>query len=401
MAKKPVRQPAPKPRRPAARLASQRAKAPARDQRPQLQPLVRPPKATASEMDLLRELCNAIAVSGDEGAVRRIVLDAIRDHVDEVKVDALGNVLAVKRSKRSSQRTPRLLVAAHMDEVGFMLTGHESDGSLRFELVGGVEEHTLLGKPVLVGPKRLPGIIGAAPVHLLKDDRRNAVTKVSQMRIDIGVDSADAAKRWVKMGERGGFTTEFAVVGPSLRGKALDNRLGCATLIELLRAPAVYDFDLHAAFTVQEEVGLRGARVAAYALNPQLAIALDSTPAGDLPSWDGEESPRYNTKLDGGPAIYVADKGTLSDPRLIQHLLRTAETYGIPCQMRQPGGGGTDAGAIHKARAGVPVVSVSIPGRYAHTAALIARLDDWQHTLALIFHALQDLTPAILDTDRS
>jgi endoglucanase len=396
MAKKPVRKAAPKPRRPAARLAPQRAKAPARDQRPQLQPLVRPPKATASEMDLLRELCNAIAVSGDEGAVRRIVLDAIRDHVDEVRVDALGNVLAVKRSKRSSQRTPRLLVAAHMDEVGFMLTGHESDGSLRFELVGGVEEHTLLGKPVLVGPKRLPGVIGAAPVHLLKDDRRNAVTKVSQMRIDIGVDSADAAKRWVKMGERGGFTTEFAVVGPSLRGKALDNRLGCATLIELLRAPAVYDFDLHAAFTVQEEVGLRGARVVAYAVDPACAFVLDCTPARDLPSSDDRENTQYNSRLGLGPAIYISDKGMISNDRLVRYLQQTADAAGLPYQFRQPGGGGTDAGAIHLAREGVPTVSVSVPGRYPHSPVMLARTEDWRNTVKLMRLALENWTPQVL-----
>ncbi|MBF8284929.1 MAG: putative aminopeptidase [Anaerolineales bacterium] len=396
MAKKPVRKAAPKPRRPAARLAPQRAKAPARDQRPQLQPLVRPPKATASEMDLLRELCHAIAVSGDEGAVRRIVLDAIRDHVDEVKVDALGNVLAVKRSKRSSQRTPRLLVAAHMDEVGFMLTGHESDGSLRFELVGGVEEHTLLGKPVLVGPKRLPGVIGAAPVHLLKDDRRNAVTKVSQMRIDIGVDSADAAKRWVKMGERGGFTTEFAVVGPSLRGKALDNRLGCATLIELLRAPAVYDFDLHAAFTVQEEVGLRGARVVGYAVDPACAFVLDCTPARDLPSSDDRENTQYNSRLGLGPAIYISDRGMISNDRLVRYLQQTADAAGLPYQFRQPGGGGTDAGAIHLAREGVPTVSVSVPGRYPHSPVMLARTEDWRNTVKLMRLALENWTPQVL-----
>lgn len=396
MAKKPVRQPAPKPRRPAARLAPQRAKAPARDQRPQVQSMVRPPKATASEMDLLRELCHAIAVSGDEGAVRRIVLDAIRDHVDEVRVDALGNVLAVKRSKRSSQRTPRLLVAAHMDEVGFMLTGHESDGSLRFELVGGVEEHTLLGKPVLVGPKRLPGVIGAAPVHLLKDDRRNAVTKVSQMRIDIGVDSADAAKRWVKMGERGGFTTEFAVVGPSLRGKALDNRLGCATLVELLRAPAVYDFDLHAAFTVQEEVGLRGARVVGYAVDPACAFVLDCTPARDLPSSDDRENTQYNSRLGLGPAIYISDRGMISNDRLVRYLQQTADAAGLPYQFRQPGGGGTDAGAIHLAREGVPTVSVSVPGRYPHSPVMLARTEDWRNTVKLMRLALENWTPQVL-----
>jgi endoglucanase len=347
-------------------------------------------------MDLLRELSNALAVSGDEGAVRRIVLDALRDYADVVKVDALGNVLAVKKSKRSGQRTPRVLVAAHMDEVGFMITGHESDGSVRFELVGSIDERALLGKPVLTGPKRLPGVIGAAPVHLLKDDRRDAVVKAAQMRIDLGVDSAEAAKRLAKVGERGGFATEFAVLGPSLRGKALDDRLGCATLIELLRAPATYPFDLHAAFTVQEEVGLRGARVAGYAVDPACAFVLDCTPAHDLPPSDERENTQYNTRLGLGPAIYIADRGTIYDDRLVRYLQQTAEAAGVPYQFRQPGGGGTDAGAIHLAREGVPTISVSVPGRYLHTPAALARAEDWRNTVKLMRLALENWTPQVL-----
>jgi endoglucanase len=169
------------------------------------------------------------------------------------------------------------------------------------------------------------------------------------------------------------------------------------------------NIDLLAAFTVQEEVGLRGARVAAYTLNPDLAMALDSTPANDLPAWnsggryvdpaDGENA-RYNTRLGQGPAIYVADSATLSDPRLIRHLAETAEAYGIPYQIRQPGGGGTDAGAIHKQRLGIPTVSVSVPGRYAHTAALLCRLDDWKNTLALVHAALTRLPVDLLDVER-
>jgi endoglucanase len=233
-------------------------------------------------------------------------------------------------------------------------------------------------------------------VHLLKDDRRNAVTKVSQMRIDIGVDSADAAKRWVKMGERGGFTTEFAVVGPSLRGKALDNRLGCATLVELLRAPAVYDFDLHAAFTVQEEVGLRGARVVGYAVDPACAFVLDCTPARDLPSSDDRENTQYNSRLGLGPAIYISDRGMISNDRLVRYLQQTADAAGLPYQFRQPGGGGTDAGAIHLAREGVPTVSVSVPGRYPHSPVMLARTEDWRNTVKLMRLALENWTPQVL-----
>lgn len=348
------------------------------------------------DLALLRELSNAVAVSGDEGAVRKLVLDAIRAHVDDVKVDALGNVLAVKKARPGGGARERVLVAAHMDEVGLMVTDIESDGALRFEVVGGIADTVLLGKTVLVGAKRLPGLIGAAPVHLLSDDRRSSVIKSNQMRIELGLIGGEAAKKLVKIGDRATFATEFAEVGPSLRGKALDDRIGCATLIELLRGPA-YAFDLHAAFTVQEEVGLRGARVAGYASNPVCAFVLDCTPAYDLPHAQADkENAQYNARLGFGPAIYVADRATISDDRLVRYLRQTAESGGLPYQVRQPGGGGTDAGAIHLARGGVPSVSVSVPGRYLHSPAALVRADDWRNSLRLLRRALENWTPKVL-----
>ena len=235
-----------------------------------------PARPAKPDLDLLRALSNTAAVSGDEGAVRRLVLEAIRPHVDEVKVDALGNVLAVKHAARG-RTAPRLLLAAHMDEVGLMIVDHDSDGSLRFEVVGGVNERVLLGKPVIVGPRRLPGVIGAAPRHLLGGDRLEASVRAGQMRIDLGAASQDAARRQVALGERATFATEFAVLDGAVRGKALDDRLGCATLIGLLRG-GPYPVALHAAFTVQEEVGLRGARVAGYAVEPQAASRSTARP---------------------------------------------------------------------------------------------------------------------------
>jgi endoglucanase len=390
MAKKPVRKPAAKPRRvtrpaPAKHKSVREIAAPA---------VTRPPRATSGELELLRDLSNAVAVSGDEGAVRRIVLDAIRNHVDEVKVDALGNVLAVKRG---SGRGERVLVAAHMDEVGFMVTGHDDDGTLRFETVGSLDARLLPGKAVWIGSRRLPGVIEIAPIYLVPADDRKSAPKVSKLRIDLGVDSAEAAQSLVRLGDRGAFATEFAAFGPALRGKALDDRLGCATLIELLRAPAKYPFELHAAFTVQEEVGLRGARVAGYAVNPACAFVLDCAPAHDLPHHDRErENTQYNTRLGLGPAIYIADRGTLYDERLIRYLQATAEANGIPYQFRQPGGGGTDAGAIHLARGGVPTAAVSVPGRYLHTPAALIRAEDWRNTVKLLRLALENWTPQVL-----
>ncbi len=350
------------------------------------------PLIGADQIALLERLSNAVAVSGSEGEVRKIVLAEIKDVADDIKVDALGNVLAVRHARQ--EPALRVMLAAHMDEIGFMLVEGE-EGLFRFEIVGGIDVRQLPGKTVLVGKDHLPGVIGNKPIHhTTADERRNAIP-LDTLRIDVGIENG----KKVKPGDRATFATRFQQIGPSLIGKALDDRLGVATLIELLRHVPAH-IELQAAFTVQEEVGLRGARVAAFALDPQVAIAIDSTPAGDLPRWDGEVSSQYNTRLDGGPAIYVADKGTLSDPRMLRHLYQTAEAHNIPYQIRQPGGGGTDAGAIHKQRAGIPVVSVSIPGRYAHTAALVTRLDDWQYTLSLLYYALERISPAILDVER-
>jgi endoglucanase len=358
-----------------------------------------PPRLGAAQIRLLERLCNACAVSGDEGEVRTIVLDQVRSSVETVKVDALGNVLATRPGQGAGRRL-RIMLAAHMDEIGFMLTQDEGDGIFRFDTVGGIDERQLVGKPVWVGPDHLPGVIGAKPIHLTTPEERKRAIPLDALRIDIGPGSNSK----IKVGDRAAFATPFARLGPSLRAKALDDRLGVATLIELVRhAPP--NVDLLAAFTVQEEVGLRGAQVAAYTFNPDLAIAIDSTPALDLPLWEDQASQpvenfAYNTRLDGGPAIYIADSSTLADPRLVRHLVETAEALNIPYQVRQPGGGGTDAGTIHLTRAGVPSISVSVPGRYAHTAAGLARLSDWQNTFALLHAALSRLDPDFLSGER-
>ena len=350
------------------------------------------PAIRTAQLRLLEKLCNACAVSGDEGEVRKIVLEEVRPHVDEVSVDALGNVLALKAG--AGDQRLQVMLAAHMDEVGFMLVSDEEDGYFRFDNVGGIDVRQLPGKPVRIGGEHVHGVIGAKPIHLTTEDERSHSISLDSLRIDVG-----PGNNRVKVGDRATFATRFARIGPSLRAKALDDRLGVATLIELVKhAPP--NIDLLAAFTVQEEVGLRGARVAAYAFDPDVAIVLDSTPANDLPAWDGAENTRYNTRLGAGPAIYLADGATLSDPRLVRLFMETAEQVGLPYQIRQPGGGGTDAGAIHKQRAGIPSISVSVPGRYAHTAASIARLADWKNTLALVYHALQRITPELLAAER-
>jgi endoglucanase len=358
------------------------------------------PRIRAAQIRLLEKLCNASAVSGDESEVRSIILEEIRSHVDQVEVDALGNVLATRLGKsRGRKKRLRVMLAAHMDEIGFMLIHREEGGFFRFDTVGGIDVRQLVGKTVLVGHDHIPGVIGAKPIHLTtKIERKNTIT-LDALRIDIGFEGNPK----VKVGDRAAFATRFLQTGPSLRAKALDDRLGVATLIELIKHTPE-NIDLLAAFTVQEEVGLRGAQVAAYSFDPDLGIALDSTPAIDLPDWEQESNQvgnsLYNTRLDGGPAIYMADGATLADPRLIRHFAETAEIAKIPYQFRQPGPGGTDAGAIHRSRAGVPSISISVPARYLHTSAGIARLSDWKNSLALLHAALSSMSPALLANPR-
>lgn len=351
------------------------------------------PRLTAANYRLLEKLTNACGVSGDEARIRKIVLEQVKPHADDVKVDAMGNVLVTCKGTRRNRL--KVMLAAHMDEVGFMVISDEGKGFFRFDTVGGLDARHLVGKPVWVGANKIPGVIGAKPIHLTKATERKRSLTVDALRIDV----SPGNKSKVKVGDRAAFATEYMRIGPSIRAKALDDRIGVATLIELVKnSPG--NIDLMAAFTVQEEVGLRGAKVAAYTMEPDIAIAIDSTPAHDLPTWDDEENTRYNTRLGSGPAVYLADRATLSDPRLIGHLVETAERESIPYQFRQPGGGGTDAGAIHKQRAGIPSVSVSVPGRYAHTAAGIVRTEDWQNTIALLYRALETITPKILAEPR-
>jgi putative aminopeptidase FrvX len=339
---------------------------------------------------ILKQLSEAVGVSGEEDAVRAIIKEAIADHVDEMWVDNLGNLLAIKRGTGEIQL--RVLLDAHMDEIGVMITGLESNGTLRFRPVGGIDDRVMLGKAVWVGPKRLPGVIGGKPIHLLEGDEETKVARMKGLRIDIGAADKDAAAKQVKIGDRATFATEFTDLGPTMMGKAFDDRVGCAVVVEVLQG-GPYPVDVMAAFTVQEEVGLRGARVAAYRLEPDVAFALEGTSCDDLPK-DDDVSPA--TELGKGPALTVMDRATIADPRLVSFLVSTADAHGIPYQYRRATVGGTDAGAIHLSRSGVPTAGVSVPCRYIHSPAAICSKADFENTVRLMRAALNDLTPAVI-----
>ncbi len=338
----------------------------------------------------LKELSEAMGVSGHEDEVRQIITDVIADQVDEYRVDSIGNVIALNKGDGSSDL--KVMVAAHMDEVGFMISQIEESGLLCFFKVGGLDDRILPAKMVWIGDKKVPGVIGAKPVHLTERKERDKAIKYKKLTIDIGASSKAEAEKLVQRGDYATFATEFVELDPAgeswrtVRGKAFDDRAGCAVLIELLNTQ--YPFDLYAVFTVQEEVGLRGARVAAFAVEPDLAFVLEGTGANEIPT-KKDISP--STRLGHGPAITVMDRSFIADKRLVRLLIDTAKELGIPYQIKQPGIGGTDAGAIHRTKEGVPSVTVSVPCRYIHSPAAILSLDDFDHTAQLVQESLLKL----------
>ncbi len=335
---------------------------------------------------ILKELSEAYGVSGNEDSVRSILMDAVQDHVDEIRIDALGNLLTVKHG---TGRDPmRTLVAAHMDEVGLMVVGHDDSGLLKVRAVGGIDARLLPGTLLAVGAERIPGVIGIKPIHLLESGEMKKVSKIEKLAVDVGAKGKDEAEELAPLGTYATFATRYRELGPAVTGKAFDDRAGCAVLVELLRGER-FAFDLHGVFTVQEEVGLRGARVAGFAVDPDCAFALEGTIADDIPK---EKDVSPTTELGKGPAITVMDRSFIADRRLVRLLTNTADELDIPYQFKQPGLGGTDAGALHLAREGVPSATVAVPSRYIHSPVALLNLEDFDNTVRLMLESLSRLT---------
>lgn len=344
-------------------------------------------------MEIIKTLAEAIGVSGDEGEVRKLIMDAIEGHVDEMRVDTIGNLLSVKHG--TGQSHLKGLVVAHMDEVGFMVSGHDSNGLLIVENVGGIDAKILPSLRVVVGDKKIPGVFVWTPIH--KNRSRNIVS-LDKMRIDVGVSSKDSAKELAPYGTRITFESQFVQLGAStVRCKALDDRVGCAELVRLCQGDPL-PFELHAVFSVQEEVGLRGASVLARAVEPDFAIILESTACHETPQDPDLPDGTTVTKLGHGPAITYMDRRSIAHPGLLKHFVETAEANNIPHQFRSPQyAGGTDAGAIHVGGRGIPAISISVPGRYLHSPNTIISLDDYENTIKLVRHALESITPTALE----
>lgn len=318
---------------------------------------------------LIEKIVNIPGPSGYEAQIRQAVRSEVEPLADEVTVDALGNLIA--RKGRAEQGGMRIMLAAHMDEIGIMVTHIDEYGFARFTNIGGVHTQNLPGGRV----RFLNGAIGVIGVERLEN--QTTTPSLEQLYLDLGVSSRKDSP--VRVGDVAAFERPFIDLGERLVSKALDDRIGVAILIETLRALHTSPNEVSFVFSVQEEVGVRGATTAAYAINPDLGLAVDVTGTGDTP-----KSVKMEVGLGKGPAIKVRDAGMLADPRVVNWMVQTAEAARIPYQMEILERGGTDARAIQLTRAGVPAGCLSIPCRHVHSPSEMVDYGDVQHAVRLL-----------------
>jgi putative aminopeptidase FrvX len=324
--------------------------------------------------DLIKKLTEAYGPSGHEDQIREIIRAEVEPLADEVRVDALGNLIAVKRGSGGGKK---VMLAAHMDEIGLIISYVDEKGFLRFQPIGGIDVATLVGGRVQFAD----GAVGAIGPENRQGFRKTP--ELSKLYIDIGATSRDEAQH--RLGEAVGFVRPFADLGKRIVAKAMDDRISCSVLIETLRQLKNSPHDVYFVFSVQEEVGLRGARTSAYGLDPEVGIAVDITVAADTP-----EAPKMAMKLGGGPCIKVMDSGMLSHPGIKNLLIETAVSHDIPYQLEVLRRGSTDAAAIQLVRSGVPAGCVSIACRYFHTQSEMVDIDDVENSVRLLLAVLAE-----------
>ncbi|MGN1432934.1 MAG: M42 family metallopeptidase [Ruminococcus sp.] len=329
------------------------------------------------DMKLLERLCKCDGISGDEGEVRKLIIEEIKPYADSITVDNLGNLIVHKKGKNKAKS--KLMLSAHMDEVGLMVTDITTDGYLKFDEVGGIDRRVLLGKSVKVGNNKINGVIGVKPVHLCKGEENRRIPELSEMYIDIGADSKDDALKYIKYGDSINFVSDFTVTSDSITSKALDDRFGCLVLIELIKSELEYDMEF--AFVVQEEVGLRGAKVAAFTVDPEFALVIETTTAADVPEIDEN---KQVCNLSDGAVISVMDRRTIYDKEMIALAFDCAEKSHIKAQYKRAVAGGNDAGVIHSSKSGVRTLAVSLPCRYLHSPNCVVNKQDCENMLRLV-----------------
>ena len=329
-----------------------------------------------ADVALLERLCTAQGISGDEGAVRELILEEIRPYAEKITVTSMGNIIAEKKGRQPAKT--RLLLNAHMDEVGLLVTSITEEGLLRFTTVGGIDRRILPGKSVLVAGK-VPGVIGAKPIHMLDSSARAKAVPLDDLTIDIGASSKEEAEEVVMPGDSVTFVALFDTAHGMIRSRAIDDRAGCAILIDLMKKELEYDCTF--VFAVQEEIGLRGSRTAAFLAEPEAAIVVESTTAADIA---GVEEQKQVCRVGKGPVLSFMDRSTIYDREYYRLALQLAEDNGIPCQVKEAVAGGNDAGAIHVSRGGVRTAAVSLACRYLHSPVGMISQEDFHHGEELI-----------------
>lgn len=318
---------------------------------------------------LLEKLCKTNGISGDEKNVQKLILSEIKEHCEKVEIDNLGNIIALKRGQATPNK--KLMISAHMDEVGFIVTNITEEGYLKFDAVGGIDKKVIPGKVVQIGPNNIPGVIGIKPVHLDELSHRQDTIEIKDMYIDIGAKNKKEAEEHVALGASVHFSPNFEVNNDIVKAKALDDRVGCYILIDLIKKELPYD--AYFTFLVQEEVGLRGATVAAYSVNPDSAIIIDATTADDIP---GNGSKNVVCRINEGAVVSFMDRSTIYNKEYYDLAFKIAKENNIKAQPKQAIVGGNDAGAIHKSKGGVKALALSLPCRYLHSEISLISTND-------------------------
>jgi endoglucanase len=338
----------------------------------------------------LEKLSNACGVTGRENEVKDLMIQLLKPYADEIQVDKMENVIAIKKG---NAKAPKIMLAAHMDEVGLMVKTITKDGFLQFSKMGGIDDRILPAQKVAVYTKKgiYPGIIGSKPPHIQKEEERKKIITYDDLFIDVGAENKDdAANMGIAIGDPVAFDIKYVKLGKdAVIGKAFDNRAGCITMVETLKLLKQTECTVCAVGTVQEEVGLRGAATAAFGVDPDLAIALDVTIAGDVP---GVREFDTSVKMGKGPALTISDSGLITHPKVLRWLIETAEREEIPFQIESGLLGSTDAARISITRQGIPSGNVSIATRYIHSPVGMLSLKDIENAAKLTAAAIQTAT---------
>ena len=336
-------------------------------------------------LDTLETLCCLEGVTGGEDEVRDYILERAMPHADEIRTDPMGNLMIFKKGAVTPKK--RVMLCAHLDEVGLIVTYITDDGYLRFDQAGGIDRRVLPGKRVYVGPDRVLGVIGMKAFHLTNAEQRKTLPEMREMYIDIGASDRAEAEKHVHIGDLAAFDDTVVRFGDGyIKAKAIDDRAGCATMLDLIESEL--PCDCWFVFTVQEEVGTRGATVAAREICPDVALVLEGTTAADIP---GAEGAAKICQLGKGIVLPLMDRGTIYDRGLYKLLGRLADENGIPWQTKSVIAGGTDGSAVQRSGAGVTVAAVSVPVRNIHSPASVARIDECEAQYKLVRLFLQEM----------